>query len=1143
MHLNKSILFLFLILGGISWSQESNQRVKKIAAGVKKIKMDSLTVYPNSLEVFCGAKRLNRTVYFLNHQSNMLEILEDCGDTLVVRFRVLPMNLNKAYQHRDSSILYTEEKGDREKFLIQSSDPYQDIFGGSGIQKNGSISRGISFGNSQDLSVNSTLNLELSGDIAPNLKLLASVSDDNIPIQPEGNTNKLQEFDQVFVQIYNDQMKLIAGDFWLKKPQGYFLNYRKRAQGLYGEYSWKNKNANDWHIQGSGALSKGKFARQIIAGVEGNQGPYRLVGNEQEPFIIILSGTEKVYIDGRLLERGQAYDYVINYNSSEVIFTAKNLITKDVRIVVEFQYSDQNYARSLFQAGTDFHSKKLDFWLNSYAEQDAKNQTIQQELSSSQKLLLRKIGDSLSLAQTTSIDSTGYFDNQNMYKMIDSLGIDSVLVFSVNPDSALYRASFAFVGLNKGNYRLASPTALGKVFQWVAPIAGVPQGSYEPARQVITPKQKQMVSSGVRYRIKKGLVVETELAYSKNDLNTFSREDAQDDEAYSNYTSITSSLPLNKQDTTMRWKWNNKMELEALSSHFSPIEQYRSVEFDRDWNTRGKNFEGNQLSLKARSSLANSKHGEFGLEFAKYTIGSDYAGYKSGVFGKWRQKGFFADWNGTYLNSQASGKNEFLRHKVKLTQKLGRIKLGFQDDFERNLFRNDSLLLGTSYLFYDHEYYISQADSSKFNYKVYYRERIDQRSDSARLQGAAKSRNGGVDLALNPSVNQRINFVLNYRELTIENDKLISQKPENTLLGRIEYDQKAWNGALSWNTFYEVGSGLELKREFLYLQVNDGQGVYTWIDYNGDGVKDLNEFEIAQYVDQANFIRVFTPSSEYVKTFSSEFNQGIFIKPERVWSNKTGILKALTYVSNQSRIRINRKTSDFDTKAIFNPFQGELRDTSLLSSGRTIRNTLYFNRTSSIFAADYTYQEYQSKVLLATGFDAREQLYNELNFRLNIKKKYSLETSIQKGYKLVQADYTTGRNFNIAYILIKPSFIYQPSSAFRVSLDTRYQEKRNVAGESAFVSEYGFQMKYNQVKRGSFQTSMALIAITYNGGLNSALGFEMLESLQPGNNIKWDASYQRSISKNLQISLQYNGRKSINNKAIHSGGMEVRAFF
>jgi hypothetical protein len=1125
------------------FTQENSWRKVKLENNSKFQKLDSLTIYPNSVKVYCGNIELDNNQYVINYTESNIQFFSDCSDSLNVKFRVLPMNLSKNYKLRDTSIIYNEAKGEREKFLIQTTDTYNDIFGTSGIKKNGSISRGITFGNNQDLSVNSTLNLELSGDITPNLKLLASVTDDNLPIQPEGNTNKIQEFDQVFIQVYNDNIKLIAGDFWISRPKGYFMNYKKRAQGLFVNYNWSNKENTRWEVQGSGAFSKGKFQRQIVQGIEGNQGPYRLTGAENEPFIIILSGTERVFIDGRLIERGQEFDYVINYNTAELIFTTRNPITKDIRIVVEFQYSDQNYARSLFQGGTQYQSKKLDFWINAYSEQDAKNQTIQQDLTFEQKKLLANIGDSLNLARTNSIEKVGWLENQNLYKLVDSLGIDSVLVFSINQDSAIYRANFSYVGPNKGDYIFSTSNALGKIFRWVAPVNGIPQGDYIPARLIITPKQKKMLTIGAAYRLTNRITVETEFAHTENNLNTFSRFDQNDDKGFSNRTRINGIFPVKKRDSVVIWQAKTFAEVEFLDQHFSPIEQYRSVEFDRDWNTRNKNFTGYQLSSTISNEFQHFKYGSVGTELTQYNIGDDYSGFKSRLFGKWSNNGFNANWNASYLKSEAVEKNQFLRHKVFISKDFKKIRIGYKDDFERNTYFLDTLLRTSSYLFYDHEYFLSNTDSSKINYKIFYRERLDLRSDSIKLRNAAKAKTVGIDLGLNFVKNQKLNLIINYRELKINDKSLIFQTPENTLLGRIEYDQSFFKNTINWNTFYEVGSGLELKRDFLYIKVPDGQGIYTWIDYNNDGVKDLNEFEIAVYKDQASYIRVFTPSNEYVKTFSNEFNQSLFLKPEKLWLTKTGFKKVVSYFSNQSRLRINRKTNNFKGNEAFNPFISTVRDTSLISSNAIIKNTLFFNRTGSVFGVDWTYQNNLTKTLLATGFDSRQNNFNDVSFRLNILRKYSIETSSQFGRKIVNADYTSGRNYDLVYYFVRPTFNFQPSTSFRASIITRYSEKKNVDGEQAFVGELGTEVKYNQANKGSLQGSFSYISIKYTGAENSALGFEMLESLKTGNNYTWNIGYQRSVSKNLQISVQYNGRKSENNKPIHSGGMEVRAFF
>ena len=1126
------------------YGQESNLVIRRIAQPQDTVVLDSMTIYPASLRVYCQDKKYDTTDFYFNENTQQFFVSQPCSDSLELVYRHFNFNLTTPYQLMDTSLIF-DNKGDEKEYYFEQPSTQTDFFGGESIRKSGSISRGVNFGNSQDLSVNSTLNLQLSGKVADNMEILATVTDDNLPIQPDGNTNQLQEFDQVFIQLFGDQYKIIAGDFWLKKPKGHFMNYNKRAQGLYGQYQWENDRGDQWKIQGAGALSKGKFARNTIQGIEGNQGPYRLRGNENEPFIIVLSGTEKVYLDGKLMKRGQEFDYVINYNTSEITFTPRHQITKDVRIVVEFQYTDQNYARSLFQAKTEYEGEKLNFWLNMYSEQDAKNQTIQQDLSQQERQLLSSIGDSLELARSSSIDSIGFVDNQVTYKLVDSAGYDSILVYSVDPDSAIYRATFTQVGQGNGNYVFDRFTATGRVYKWIPPVGGVPQGNFEPSRLIVTPKKRSMITAGASYQLNSQWKLQSEWVTTNNDRNTFSSLDSDDDRSFGNFTTLEGKFRPGKGEQD-KWEIGTEAGLEYRSENFVYIERYRGVEFDRDWNIRGRDYRGYQALGNLTGGLKHDDFGQMKVEGQNLTVGNDYQGNRARFTGDWNQNGFRADWDGSFLKARSDNENTYLRHIADVSQKLGPIKIGFKDDHELNRFvASDSLLRPSSYQWYDWQVYIASADSANNPFKVFYRERYDWKSDSSQLQRAARGRSVGADYEWVSTKNSNLSTMVSYRQLEIENEQIIDATPENTFLGRVDHQLKLLKNALTINTFYEVGSGLERKKEFLYIQVNSGQGVYTWNDYNGDGIKDLNEFEIAQYTDQADYIRVFTPSDEYVTTYSNEYNQSVFWRPERIWSNEKGFKRLMARFSNQTRFRVNQKTSD-QTADTYNPVQRNISDTSLISYNSTIRNTLFFNRTNPIFGADYTVSETGSKTLLANGFDARQAAFHKLGFRWNIKKKFTVQSAIETGEKISEADYTTGRNYAISYKKIAPEFIYQPNTKFRIALLSRYEEKNNddkYGGEVAIVRELGARLKLNQAEKGSLQGEFKTVNIDYTGTGNNALAFEMLESLQAGVNYTWNLRYQRSLSNNLQISVQYNGRKSEENETIHAGGVEVRAFF
>src|SRR6185437_6199464 len=130
----------------------------------------------------------------------------------------------------DSNSYYRENAGVglNRKMPLESR---EEIFSSPGITKTGNISRGISFGNTQNVFVNSTLNLQMEGQLTQDIRLTAVISDQNIPFQPEGNTQQLQQFDKVYVQLETKKARLTVGDIVMKNKPSNYLRYSRNVQG------------------------------------------------------------------------------------------------------------------------------------------------------------------------------------------------------------------------------------------------------------------------------------------------------------------------------------------------------------------------------------------------------------------------------------------------------------------------------------------------------------------------------------------------------------------------------------------------------------------------------------------------------------------------------------------------------------------------------------------------------------------------------------------------------------------------------------------------------------------------------------------------------------------------------------------------
>lgn len=1078
--------------------------------------------------------------------------------TYALEYRCFPFLFTEEKSNKPRSLIATKTNSLSNPFKYSGYGPQRNVFSNSELSKTGSISRGITLGNNQSLSVNSNLNLQLDGRLSEEIFIRASISDENIPIQPDGNTQQLQDFDQVFIQIYDKNNSLTAGDFQIKSQGSHFLRYLKRAQGL----NYKRYVGNDFdvvdslkrghHIEASAAVSRGKFSRNVIQGIEGNQGPYRLQGGEGEQFIVILSGTERVYIDGKLLTRGQENDYIINYNTAELSFTAKQFITRDKRIVVEFQYSDRNYARSLIQFGDYFRGEKHDFFFQVYSEQDAKNQSLQQDLNEVQKAVLRNAGDNLDDAFAPGINQVDYSEDLILYALIDSLGYDSVFVFSKNPEAAIYSLRFSDVGEGAGNYILDNGLANGRVYKWIAPdsVTGAPRGRFEPIIRMVSPKLRQMISAGTKLSLSESTVLKLEASMSQRDLNTFSKLDSGDDFGFGSRASLVNARSLRAADSLrkeLRMEFSGSYEF--WNRNLSEIERIREPEFYRNWDLRGITIIEDQHLLSAGIKIEEKDALLAKLGFGAFLHSNSYEGLRAEAVFKLKKNAWHIDAEGSLLETDGLLSNTvFQKHKSLIERKLGVVSIGYRDDYENNrrlVPGSDSLRID-SYEFWEKEVFVGSASKDKNAFKLFYIQRRDKNNLGNDLRTATFAQSLGLNLDLIKNRNSKLRSKNTYRELEVVNSEITAQEPARSLSSRWEYSVKLFKGAITSSSFIELGSGLEARQEFAYIQVPTGQGVYFWNDYNDNGLQELDEFEIAQFPDQASFIRVFTPSQEYVKVFNNQFNQSLYIQPAAVWNAQAGLKKFLSKFSNQLSFRTERKTEELGIAQGINPLPYEIADTSLISINSSFRNTLYFNRSHPKFGADIGYQDLRNRSLLLNGFEARKNLVYEANMRLNIGAFVQLNMNASQGEKKNNSELFSARNYHLSFQSLNPKFIFQSSKKARFSIPFSYTEKKNQAdlgGERAIIRKLGLAYAYNFVGKGTIITELNYLLIDYNGGANNALAFEMLEGLQKGRNITWGISMQQNLANNLQMNLSYNGRAGEEGPVIHAGGIQLRAYF
>ena len=1130
--MKKGLLFLAVLISVTvnAQIQSKNIHLKTFLVKNDTIKIDSVSITPFNFKVFNkSSAEIDTSKYDIDFSKSLLILKKDAAELLSeikIQYTSYPTFLTKKYFTFDEKLIVPKATEQTKLYSLTTNENKLPFTPFDGLNTSGNLTRGITVGNNQNSVVNSSLDLQIAGKLSDKVTLKASILDTNLPIQENGNTYKLNQFDRVYIELLSDNWSINAGDIYLNNRESAYLNFNKKVIGVDVNATIKQKNST-LNFETSGAIVEGKYKKVQFVGQEGNQGPYRLSDLNTNTYILILSGTERIYVNGRLLKRGENNDYTIDYNNAEIIFSTTFPITANMRITAEYQFTDRVYSRFVTYNNVRYKSDKLSVEGYFYNENDVKNQPLEQDLSNEQKQLLANAGNNTSAMVTPSAYLDTFSEDKILYKKI-FIGIEEVFEYSTNENDELYQVTFSYVGENLGSYTLKEVIAIGKVFEYV----GENLGNYNPIIQLVAPNKLQIAVFNVTYNPTKKTTIHTETAFSTNDENLFSTiDDASND-------GIATKLNLEQVIFENKWQLKSNVKIDFIAKDFKPVERLQSIEFNRDWNIETST--GNQKLINTSLILSNKKNSQVQYDFGNLTFGDNFKGTKHLLFGNIAHKNASFIFNSSFLNNETTyEKGTFLRSYLKSVYNLKKSWFGIILNAEKNkrttIETNE--LSNLSHQFNEVEAFVGLGDSTKVFTKIGAIFRTTDSIQNMRLEKVNTSKTWYLKSSFIKSETTDLNAYINYR--TVKNT---NYDDEESINSKLVYNQQLLNQFLTFNTVYQTLSGTLPQQDFTYIKTEQGQGFYTWIDYNDNGIKELNEFEIAQFQDQAQYLRIILPTVNYIATHQNKLAQTIAINPQQ-WKSKNGFKKIASHFYNQTYILIDSKQQKIAKKFNLNPF--DIDNEKLLGLNFNLNNSLYFNKGEKNFSTTFRFIKSENKATTTIDDLENKLQLQQLQFEHRIGDFWQLNLDMSNAKNNTNSLNFTNRNFKLTNVTLQPklSYYYTKNSYFSVFFEHKTKENSIGNLELLNATTFGGILNYISTAKNSLKAEFNFFKNNFEGTVNSPVAYQMLEGLQPGKNYTWTFLFQRKLNSFLNLNINYLGRKSETSKAIHTGTVQLKAFF
>lgn len=1054
--------------------------------------------------------------------------------------QVLPqINLN---ENRDIDATFKESTS-------QSSSV--DLFGNSNLNKSGSLTRGITVGSNQDASLESGLRLDINGEIADSIFFTANLTDQSTPIQPDGSTQNLREFDRVYLQLRSPKQKLEIGDVDVQFNESEFARINRRLQGAYYQ-----TNAFNGKYKFVTSLARGLFRNQIIQAVEGVQGPYRLTGGNGEPFIVVIAGTEKIYIDGRLLTRGESNDYVIDYSLGEFTINPSIPINQRNRIVVDFQYLNVDYSRTFtaVQAISDpLLNDRIQIGATYMQEADDDNNLAQISITDAEREIIAQAGDDESKAVISGVSPYDPLNDSDLtpYTRRDTtINGNQATYFIASPGTSLgdlFRIRFSRV--ENGSYTRSQSGLNGIVFEFV----GAGNGNYDTLRVLPRPIDHKMLTLQGQAKITSGLSSTTEWALNMYDENRFSDLDTQNDDDHAFIQRIDQKY---KTDAiTIESSYSYKYSGE----NFRYFDRPEDVEFIRRWNLNSFYITEQHIqNFKSMARWGTQSNANLDLGYLSRT---DVTGSRYRFVGSQQERNQLnVSINSEYTQSddkRLGTQGDWFNHNGKFSYpiKWGSIQVdpfivAGIDQRSQKITQNDSLV-SQSYAqqFAEIGLELDQNQIGNWSYSI--KKRDDLAPYENELEIGAK--NWIHSFSLKKDNNQKLNYELraSYQSREITSKFLNDPSFVNTdiifLYSKINWQSK--NRAVDAQWVYDVNSERSALLQETFIDVGPELGQYVWLDSNNDNIRQIDEFFPEQTPNEGVYVKQYLPSDNFLPTVQVQSRFRLNLTPAKWFKVKNQaihqkVLKELEY-SFYFDVREKSTTDNLSDMYLLN-LSRYLNDSTTVIGRIQTRNEFRIFPKNRFFNVYYNLERTDGLNRQTFGIEKSTINSHSLRVRSRLKRKITWQNEIRLRENSRVNDQLTNRNINISEEEFRSVLQVINSSSIQYGLEIGFSRKEDTSfdeGANSRVVRASGNLRWFIGDKILTSSTITFRNVDLNGQSSGFGNFELTEGVGDGNNWVWSLQATYRNSSWVQTSFSYDGRTVTNAPTIQTARLIVRALF